>query len=275
MATKLPRAPSERIWTGILWSMSVLVLFFLVAPIIAIIPLSFSSSSFLTYPLPGFSLEWYDAFLGSERWMRSLKNSLLVGSLATLLAMALGVPAAIGLTQGRFPLRGLIMALMLSPMIVPVVIIAVGIYFFFAPLGLTSNYFGLVIAHAMLGTPFVVVAVSATLAGFDRNLIRAAASMGAPPLRIFRKIILPLILPGVVSGGLFAFATSFDEVILVLFIAGPEQATLPRQMFNDVRESINPTITAVATILIAVSIVLLTSLELLRRRGERLRGLRN
>ena len=275
MATKLPRAPSERIWTGILWSMSVLVLFFLVAPIIAIIPLSFSSSSFLTYPLPGFSLEWYDAFLGSERWMRSLKNSVLVGSLATLLAMALGVPAAIGLTQGRFPLRGLIMALVLSPMIVPVVIIAVGIYFFFAPLGLTSNYFGLVIAHAMLGTPFVVVAVSATLAGFDRNLIRAAASMGAPPLRIFRKVILPLILPGVVSGGLFAFATSFDEVILVLFIAGPEQATLPRQMFNDVRESINPTITAVASILIAVSIVLLTALEILRRRGERLRGLRN
>ncbi|HEX9791928.1 MAG TPA: ABC transporter permease [Kiloniellales bacterium] len=275
MATKLPRAPSERIWTGILWSMSVLVLFFLVAPIIAIIPLSFSSSSFLTYPLPGFSLEWYDAFLGSERWMRSLKNSVLVGSLATLLAMALGVPAAIGLTQGRFPLRGLIMALVLSPMIVPVVIIAVGIYFFFAPLGLTSNYFGLVIAHAMLGTPFVVVAVSATLAGFDRNLIRAAASMGAPPLRIFRKVILPLILPGVVSGGLFAFATSFDEVILVLFIAGPEQATLPRQMFNDVRESINPTITAVASILIAVSIVLLTALEMLRRRGERLRGLRN
>jgi putative spermidine/putrescine transport system permease protein len=274
MATKLPRAPSERIWTGILWSMSVLVLFFLVAPIIAIIPLSFSSSSFLTYPLPGFSLEWYDAFLGSERWMRSLKNSVLVGSLATLLAMALGVPAAIGLTQGRFPLRGLIMALVLSPMIVPVVIIAVGIYFFFAPLGLTSNYFGLVIAHAMLGTPFVVVAVSATLAGFDRNLIRAAASMGAPPLRIFRKVILPLILPGVVSGGLFAFATSFDEVILVLFIAGPEQATLPRQMFNDVRESINPTITAVASILIAVSIVLLTALEMLRRRGERLRGLR-
>jgi putative spermidine/putrescine transport system permease protein len=255
--------------------MSVLVLFFLVAPIIAIIPLSFSSSSFLTYPLPGFSLEWYDAFLGSERWMRSLKNSVLVGSLATLLAMALGVPAAIGLTQGRFPLRGLIMALVLSPMIVPVVIIAVGIYFFFAPLGLTSNYFGLVIAHAMLGTPFVVVAVSATLAGFDRNLIRAAASMGAPPLRIFRKVILPLILPGVVSGGLFAFATSFDEVILVLFIAGPEQATLPRQMFNDVRESINPTITAVASILIAVSIVLLTALEMLRRRGERLRGLRN
>jgi putative spermidine/putrescine transport system permease protein len=255
--------------------MSTLVLFFLVAPIIAIIPLSFSSSSFLTYPLPGFSLEWYDAFLGSERWMRSLKNSALVGSLATLLAMALGVPAAIGLTQGRFPLRGLIMALVLSPMIVPVVIIAVGIYFFFAPLGLTSNYFGLVVAHAMLGTPFVVVAVSATLAGFDRNLIRAAASLGSPPLRIFRKVILPLILPGVVSGGLFAFATSFDEVILVLFIAGPEQATLPRQMFNDVRESINPTITAVATILIAVSIVLLTSLELLRRRGERLRGLRD
>ncbi len=275
MAAKLPRAASERVWTWVLWLTSALALFFLVAPILAIIPLSFSASSFLTYPLPGLSLEWYDAFLGSERWMRALKNSLLVGSLATLIAVALGIPAAIGLTQGRFPLRGLVMGLVLSPMIVPVVIIAVGIYFFFAPLGLTNSYFGLVIAHAMLGAPFVVVAVSATLAGFDRTLIRAAASLGAPPLRVFRKVILPLILPGVISGGLFAFATSFDEVILVLFIAGPGQTTLPRQMFNDVRESINPTITAVATILIVVSIVLLTAMELLRRRGERLRGLRD
>lgn len=272
MAAKLPRTASERVWTGVLWLTSALVLFFLVAPIIAIIPLSFSASSFLTYPLPGFSLEWYDAFLGSERWMRALKNSVLVASLATVLATALGIPAAIGLSQGRFPLRGLVVALVLSPMIVPVVIIAVGLYFFFAPLGLTNSYVGLVIAHAMLGTPFVVVAVGATLAGFDRNLIRAAASLGARPLRIFRKVILPLILPGVISGALFAFATSFDEVILVLFIAGPEQTTLPRQMFNDVRESINPTITAVATILIVVSVMLLTTMEVLRRRSARLRG---
>lgn len=274
MVARAPRSPTERVWTAILWLSASLVLFFLVAPIVAIMPLSFSSSSFLVYPLPGLSLEWYEAFLGSERWMRALRNSLFIGSLATVLATALGIPAAIGLTYGRFPLRGLVMALVLSPLIVPVVIIAVGIYFAFAPLGLTSSYLGLIVAHAMLGTPFVVITVGATLAGFDRTLVRAAASLGAGPLRIFFKVILPLILPGVVSGALFAFATSFDEVILVLFIAGPEQSTLPRQMFNDVRESINPTITAVATILIVFSVALLTAMELLRRRGERLREAR-
>jgi putative spermidine/putrescine transport system permease protein len=275
MAVKAYRSPVERAWTVVLWTSSALVLFFLVAPIVAIMPLSFSSSSFLTYPLPGLSLQWYHLFFTSDRWMNALKNSLIIGSSATLLATAFGIPAAIGLTQGRFPLKPLVMGLVLSPMIVPVVIIAVGVYFFFAPLGLTSNYLGLILSHAMLGVPFVVITVSATFAGFDRNLARASASLGANPLRTFVKVVLPLILPGVISGALFAFATSFDEVVLVLFIAGPGQTTLPRLMFNDVRENIDPTITAVATVLIAVSIILLTSIELLRRRGERLRGTRS
>lgn len=273
MARESYLSPVERFWKIVLWAVASLVLFFLVAPIIAIMPLSFSSSSFLTYPLPGLSLQWYQVFIDSPRWMSALKNSLFIGSAATLLATALGIPAALGLTQARFPLKPLVMGLVLSPMIVPVVIIAVGVYFFFAPLGLTSNYLGLILSHAMLGVPFVVITVSATLAGFDRNLVRAATSLGANPLRSFRKVVLPLILPGVISGALFAFAASFDEVVLVLFIAGPDQTTLPRKMFNDVRENIDPTITAVATVLIVFSVLLLTAIELLRRRGERLRGI--
>jgi putative spermidine/putrescine transport system permease protein len=264
----------ERAWRIVLWISASLVLTFLVAPILAIIPLSFSSSSFLTYPLPALSLQWYGRFFASERWVGALKNSLYIGSAATFLAVVLGIPAAIGLSYARFPLKPIVMALLISPMIVPVVIIAVGVYFFFAPLGLTNTYLGVILSHTMLAVPFVVITVSATLTGLDRNLIRAAQSLGAGPLRTFFKVMLPLILPGVISGALFAFAASFDEVVLVLFIAGPEQRTLPRQMFNDVRESIDPTITAVATVLIVVSIVLLAAIELLRRRSERLRGIR-
>jgi putative spermidine/putrescine transport system permease protein len=160
-------------------------------------------------------------------------------------------------------------------MIVPVVIVAVGFYFFFAPLGLTASYTGLIFAHTALGTPFVVITVAATLKGFDDNLARASASLGAAPVTTFFKVILPLIAPGVASGALFAFATSFDEVVVVLMVAGPEQRTLPREMFSGLRENISPTITAVATIMILVSVLMLASLELLRRRNERLRGIRS
>jgi putative spermidine/putrescine transport system permease protein len=154
------------------------------------------------------------------------------------------------------------------------VITGVGLYFFFAPLGLSATYTGLILAHTALASPFVVITVSATLQGFDTNLSRASASLGANSVTTFFKVILPLIAPGVASGGLFAFATSFDEVVVVLMIAGPEQRTLPREMFSGIRENISPTITAVATVMILVSIVLLVLLEALRRRNERLRGLR-
>jgi putative spermidine/putrescine transport system permease protein len=158
-------------------------------------------------------------------------------------------------------------------MIVPLVITAVGVYFFYAPLGLTHSYTGLILAHTALGAPFVVITVSATLAGFDHSLTRAAASLGAAPVTVFFRVTLPLILPGVISGALFAFATSFDEVVIALFVAGPEQRTLPRQMFSGIRENISPTIAAVATILVVVAVALLTATELLRRRSDRLRGL--
>lgn len=274
MAARIARTTTEIAWTWILWVSAGLVLFFLMAPILAIIPLSFNSGQFLTYPLDGFSLRWYEDFITTERWMRSLTNSLIVGISATLLATTLGTLAALGLARARFPGKGLVMAVLLSPMIVPLVITAVGFYLFFAPLGLVASYPGLIMAHTALASPFVVITVSATLQGFDVILARAAASLGAPPLTAFRRVTLPLIAPGVISGALFAFAISFDEVVVVLFVAGPEQRTLPREMFSGIRENISPTITAVATILIVVSVVLLATMELLRRRNERLRGLR-
>ena len=265
----------ERFWRAVLYVTSGLVLFFLMAPILAIVPLSFNSGTFLTYPLDGLSLRWYNAFIASEQWMRALRNSFVIGISSAVLATALGTLAALGLTRADFRGKGLVMAILLSPMIVPVVIVAVGFYFFFAPLGLTASYTGLILAHTALGTPFVVITVAATLKGFDENLARASASLGAAPVEAFFKVILPLIAPGVASGALFAFATSFDEVVVVLMVAGPEQRTLPREMFSGLRENISPTITAVATIMILVSVVMLASLEMLRRRNERLRGIRS
>ena len=265
------RSPVERIWYYVLRIFCGLLLLFLVLPVLVIIPLSFNSSSFLVYPLQGFSLQWYENFFSSAEWMRALKNSLIVAPASTILAMFFGTLAAIGLTRGSFPGKALVMALVISPMVVPVVIIGVASYLFFAPLGLGNSYTALILVHAVLGVPFVIITVSATLQGFNQNLVRAAASLGASPLTTFRRVTLPLIAPGVISGALFAFATSFDEVVVTLFLAGPEQATLPRQMFSGIRENLSPTIAAAATLLIVFSVVLLLVLEWLRGRSEKLR----
>ncbi len=249
-----------------------LVLLFLIAPILAIMPLSFSSGSLLTFPLPGLSLRWYEFVLSSGRWLSALRNSFIVGTSATALATVLGTLAALGLNRAQLPLKPLLMAVLLSPMIVPTVITAVGVYFFFAPLGLTNSFSGLILAHTALGAPFVVITVNATLQGFDANLTRAAASLGAGPTRAFFRVILPLILPGVVSGMVFAFATSFDEVVVALMLAGPDQRTLPREMFMGIREQISPEITAIAAALIIFAATLLLAMEMLRRHVQRLRG---
>jgi putative spermidine/putrescine transport system permease protein len=171
------------------------------------------------------------------------------------------------------PWKRSLMALLISPMVIPLVITASGLFFFFSKVGLAGTYFGLILAHAVLGTPFVIITVTATLVGFDKSLVRAAASLGAGPVLTFWKIQMPLILPGVISGALFAFITSFDEVVVVLQLADVTQRTIPRQMFSGIREQISPTILAVATLLVLLSIVLLTAIELLRRRSERLRGI--
>jgi putative spermidine/putrescine transport system permease protein len=247
------------------------VLLFLVAPILTIVPLSFSSGSFFYYPLPGLSLRWYQDFFTSSFWLSSLQNSLIIGISATVLATVLGTMAALGIWRARFPAQALVLAMLISPMVVPVVIIAVGVYFAFAPLGLTDGYLGLILAHATLGVPFVVITVLATLSAFDRTLLRAAESLGASQLTTFRRVMLPLILPGVASGAVFAFAASFDEVVVVLLMAGPAQRTLPRQMFAGINDNISLTIAAAATMLIAISLALMIAVGTLQRRSARMR----
>jgi putative spermidine/putrescine transport system permease protein len=275
-----------------------LIFLFLIAPIIVVIPLSFNVEPYfsftpgmLSFDSEAYSLRWYadifrngmaapDAIAGwwsdmwnNAQWVRSVRNSFFIGICATALATALGTLAAIGLARSEMPYRRPIMALLISPMIVPLVIIASGMFFFFSDVGLAKTYLGLIIAHAVLGTPFVIITVTATLVGFDQSLTRAAASMGADPVKTFFKVQMPLILPGVISGALFAFITSFDEVVVVLQMADVKQRTIPRQMFSGIKEQISPTILAVATILVIISILLLTAVELLRRRSERMRGL--
>ncbi|SEJ69382.1 putative spermidine/putrescine transport system permease protein [Pseudomonas linyingensis] len=264
-------SPVERIWYYSLRTLCGLILLFLILPVLVIIPLSFNSGTFLVYPLQGFSLRWYEDFFTASEWLRALKNSLIIAPAATVLAMTFGTLASIGLTRGEFRGKALLMGILISPMVVPVVIVAVASYLFFAPLGLGNSYISLILVHAVLGVPFVIITVTATLQGFNQNLVRAAASLGAPPLTAFFRVTLPLIAPGVISGALFAFATSFDEVVVTLFLAGPEQATIPRQMFSGIRENLSPTIAAAATLLIGFSVVMLLTLEWLRGRSEKLR----
>ena len=255
------------------------VFLFLIAPILVIIPLSFNAEPYFTFTegmmaldKEAYSVRWYKDIATNPHWIFSAKNSIFVATFSTLIATVLGTLAALGLSQSHMPYRPLVMGVLISPMIVPLIISAAGMFFFYSKIGLSQTMPGLILAHAVLGTPFVVITVTATLAGFDHSLTKAAQSLGSGTSRTFFKIQMPLILPGVVSGALFAFITSFDEVVVVFFLAGFEQRTIPRQMWAGIREQISPTILAVATILVCVSILLLTTVELLRRRNERLRG---
>ncbi len=281
MAALPPYASTgQRVWFWTFRAICVAIIFFLIMPILVIIPLSFNATNFFTFTPEmlrfesgAYSLTHYKDFFTNPDWQNALWNSVRIAPVATLVAVVLGTLAAVGLSQSHVPMRGAIMAMLISPMIVPLIISAAGMYFFYSRLGLQGTYWGVVLAHAVLGIPFVIITVTATLVGFDKSLIRAAANMGAGPVRTFFKIQMPLILPGVISGALFAFITSFDEVVVVLFVGSASQKTLPWQMFIGLREQISPTILAVATILVAISVALLTSLELLRRRSERLRGM--
>jgi len=302
--------PIERAWRWIYLAICVGIFTFLVAPVLIVIPLSFNAEPYFSFTPKmlsldpdGYSLRWYellakfgmaepDAPFGmnwlsdmwsNSTWFNAAKNSIFIGVWSTILATVLGTLAALGLTRPEMPFKRTITAILLAPMIVPIVIIATGLFFFYSnPCGvvglncgrLTSTYTGLILAHTALGVPFVVITVKATLTGFDESLARASASLGASPFTTFRRVTMPLIFPGLVSGALFAFATSFDEVVAVLFVGGPQQVTIPRQMWGGLREQISPAILAAATILVLVSVALLTTVELLRRRSERLRGVR-
>ncbi|SIS55059.1 putative spermidine/putrescine transport system permease protein [Roseivivax lentus] len=256
------------------------ILVFLITPILVVMPLSFNAEDFFTFTPEmlrldpeGYSLKHYRDFLTNSEWTSAVWNSVRVAPVATLISVTLGTLAAIGLSQSHVPGRQAIMAILISPMIVPLIISATGMYFFYSKIGIVGTYWGVVLAHAVLGIPFVIITVTATLVGFDKSLVRASANLGANPVRTFFKVQMPLILPGVISGGLFAFITSFDEVVVVIFIGSAELQTLPWQMFTGLREQISPTILAAATILVCISICLLATVEVLRRRSERLRGL--
>ena len=271
-----------RIWHYIYLTFCGLVFFFLIAPLFVILPLSFNAEQYIHFSAKmlaldpeGFSLRWYeDMIYGTKNpWGLATKNSLIIAFFATIGSTVLGTVAALGLSSRHMPYKAAFMALLISPMIVPLIISGTAIFFFMAKVGLAATHTGIVLSHIILGTPFVVITVTATLSGFDHSVTRAAASLGSNPVNTFMKITLPLIMPGVISGALFAFVTSFDEVVVVLFLAGLENTTIPIQMWVGLREQLSPTIMAVATCLIVMSTLILVSAELLRRRSERLRGI--
>lgn len=301
-------SPLERIWHYTYLTICALIFLFLIAPILIVIPLSFNAEPYFTFTEKmlaldptGYSTRWYDLLLtygmnapevtrdsswwsdawSNANWIKATKNSIIIGFFATILATILGTVAALGLSKPDMPWRRPIMAMLISPMIVPIIITATGLFFFYSKIGISHwsifgweiPYLGVILAHATLGIPFVIITVTATLVGFDHSLTRAAANLGANPRTTFFKIIMPLILPGVISGALFAFVTSFDEVVVVLFIGGLDEQTIPRQMWNGIREQISPAILSVATILVIISTMLLATVELLRRRSEKLRGI--
>jgi len=289
----------ERVWYYSFRLICAAIFIFLIAPILIIIPLSFNiepyftfTEGMLSFDPAAYSTRWYedivrngmaapDAIEGwwadmwaNAQWIRSTRNSFFIAFIATILATTLGTLAALGLSRPEMPFRSLVTGLLISPMIVPLVITATGMFFFYSDVGLSKTFSGIILAHTTLGIPFVIITVTATLVGFDHSLTRAASNLGASPRTTFFKITMPLILPGMISGALFAFITSLDEVVVVYFLADVEQRTIPRQMWSGMREQISPTILAVATILVMISIFLLTTVELLRRRSERIRGIR-
>ncbi len=253
-------------------AVSTLVLLYLLFPILIVVPLSFSAGTYLSFPPPGFSLRWYANFFSRSDWLDSAILSLWIGGAVMVLATALGAPAALALVRSRFPAKRLVGAFIISPLIAPVIIVAIGIYFFYAQLGMVGNPYALVIAHTCLAVPFVVINVSATLQGFDERLEHAAMNLGATPWRTFWQVTFPIIRPGVLAGALFAFITSFDELVVALFVSGSTAVTLPRKMWESIRFEIDPTIAAVSTILVVLTGALFVSAELLRRRSERLRA---
>ena len=293
MALPSYATPTQRTYYYAYLFFCFLVFFFLIAPLVAIIPISFSKSPFMLFtegmlawpPDPeAWSFRWYRYMVGicedkvlttpcGNKWMRGTVNSFFIGSISTLLATALGTLAALGLSRPHMPYKALIMSILISPMIVPLIITAAGMFFFYAKINLVYTFTGIILAHVALSTPFVVITVTATLVGFDTNMTRASQSLGARPIRTFFKVIMPLILPGVISGALFAFITSFDEVVIVMFMASLDQLTIPKQMWAGIRQEISPVILCMATCLVALSIFLLTTVELLRRRSEKMRGI--
>lgn len=268
-------------WYYSMRTVGVVVLLYLVLPVLVIIPLSFNAEPYFSFTSgmlqldpAAFSMRWYQELLNDPMWTLSFRNSLVIAFSSTVIATILGTVAALGLSRANLPFKGLIMGTLISPMIVPVIISSAGMYFFYSKLGISQSHLGIIIAHAVLGTPFVIITVTATLTGFDHSLTRAASSLGASSFYTFMRVSFPIIRPGIISGALFAMVTSFDEAVIVQFLGGVEQRTVPRQMWSGMREQISPTILAAATLLILGSVIMLVAIEVLRRRSLRLRGVR-
>jgi len=226
-----------------------LVALWLVAPTLVIVPMSFNEKKSLAFPPTGFSLQWYENFFSNPAWFGSFTTSLKIALIVAILATVLGTAAAIGIEKMKNRTAGVIRAILITPMIVPGVVLAIGIYAVYLDQHLVGTYAGYVLAHTMLAIPFVLIAVGANLSVFDERLEIAAASLGASRLTTFRTINLPLIAPGILSGMLFAFVTSFDEIIVSLFITSPQLKTLPVQIFSSMTRDADPTITAVGTLI--------------------------
>jgi putative spermidine/putrescine transport system permease protein len=244
-----------------------LTVFFLMAPTLVVVPMSFTASNALTFPPEGLSTRWYEKMLTDPQWSTGFVNSAQVAVLTALLATVLGTLAALGTVRGRFPGRSAIQALILSPLIVPVIIIAIGMFSVFVRWRITGSVLGLVLAHTALALPFVMVNVATSLRTVDRNLELAAQSLGAGPVRTFRRTTLPLILPGVLAGGLFAFITSWDEVVVAIFLSSARFRTLPAEMWEQVRQVVDPTVAAVSTTLLVVTTTILAVAFVVRRQA--------
>jgi putative spermidine/putrescine transport system permease protein len=248
-------------------ALGALTVFYLLAPTLVIVPMSFTEAKILSFPPQGFSFEWYAKMVTDRQWSAGIIHSLQVATLTAVLATVLGTLAALGLSRGRFPGRSLVNGLALSPLIVPVVVIAIGMFGLFVQWRLTSSLLGLVLAHTALALPFVIVAVTTSLRTMDRNLELAAANLGADPRRSFAHITFPIILPGVLTGAIFAFITSWDEVVVAIFMTSARFRTLPVEMWEQVRQAVDPTVAAVSTTLLVVTTVLLLLLVVVRRQA--------
>ncbi len=262
---------AARLRTLLMYAAAALILAYILLPLVFIVPMSLTSGNTLAFPTPGWSLRWYEELLADPRWANSLWNSVVIALSATFLSCLLGIPAAIGLAWGKFPGKAVVYAIVAAPLVMPVVIVGVAAFSFFATLGLVGNRISIILTHTAMAVPVMLTAVTASLRGFDRTLLRAAASLGASPWEGFRRVLLPLIAPGVVTGAVIAFIISFDEVVVASFLSTGAERTLPRMIFSGVRESISPAIAAVAVLLIAFSAVLLGFIGWMQSRVDRVR----
>jgi putative spermidine/putrescine transport system permease protein len=249
---------------GGLVGLAVLTAVYLVLPVFVVVPTSFNDSSFMSFPPEQWSMRWYETYFNDPAWVSGTLNSLKIGLLVTVLATVLGVLASLAMVRGRYPLRALVSSLVVAPVLVPYVIIGLAVYAAFLRMGLTQTTLGFVLVHTALAVPFVVINVSSALVSFDRRLEMASMSLGAGPLGTFARVTLPVIAPSVMAGALFAFITSFDEVVTSIFLAGPDLTTLPVQMWSGVRVQIDPTVAAVSTMLLFVTLTLFACAGVLR-----------